>query len=59
MSAAVVRKSARAIQIRMFECPECGAVVPATKTRFKTKVGHIKTMYCYRCRKATDHIQLE
>ena len=45
--------------MRQFCCVVCGAVVPATKTyhRGLTRNGHIKTMYCYRCRKVTDHIQ--
>lgn len=59
MSASVMKKNARPIQMRVFQCPECGAKVSATKTRFKTKAGHVKTMYCYVCKKATDHVQIE
>lgn len=59
MSATVARKSARWIQKRVFECTECGTKVQATKTRHKTSAGHIKTMYCYKCKKTTDHVQIE
>jgi uncharacterized protein YlaI len=59
MSAAIRKKSARPVQLRTFECPECGTRVTATKTKHKTKPGHIKTMYCYVCLKETDHVQTE
>lgn len=52
-------KDAQLIQVRYFKCPECETVVPATKTRHRTSVGHIKTMYCYVCQKTTDHEQIE
>ncbi len=59
MSAAIRKKSARPVQLRTFECPECGTRVTATKTKHKTNPGHIKTMYCYVCMKETDHVQTE
>lgn len=59
MSASVRKKSARPVQIRVFLCPECGTKVSATKTKAKTKAGHIKTMYCYVCKKYTDHVQVD
>nr|DAF83350.1 MAG TPA: 50S ribosomal protein bL37 [Caudoviricetes sp.] len=46
-------------QKRIFECSACGCRSPATKWRGQTHPGHVKTMYCYKCRKETDHIQVE
>lgn len=46
-------------QKRLFICPECGVVVPATKYYGKTSVGHIKTMYCYQCKEDKDFEQIE
>lgn len=45
-------------QKRSFQCPECGTVSPATKWKGITNPGHIKTMYCYVCKKETEHIQV-
>lgn len=44
-------------QVRYFVCTVCGSRTPATKWKGKTVAGHVKTMYCYRCRKITDQIQ--
>lgn len=44
-------------QVRYFVCPACGATSPATKWKGTTAAGHVKTMYCYRCKNITDHIQ--
>ena len=46
-------------QLRDFVCPVCGAVITIPKHRGQTSPGHIKTMYCYRCKAITDHIQRE
>ena len=46
-------------QIRIFECSKCGSKVPASKYKRPTDIGHVKTMYCYRCKAETDHIQIE
>lgn len=55
----VLNKDPRLIQLRDFECLECGAVVTATKRKRETAPGHIKTMWCAFCKKETDHIQFE
>ena len=47
------------IQKRLFRCPVCGSITPATKRKCETLPGHIKTMYCYQCRKRTEHEQIE
>ena len=48
------RRGYRPPQIRHFRCLTCGARNVATKMQGKTYPGHIKTMYCYRCRKERD-----
>lgn len=51
-------KDPRLLQLRDFRCTVCGTIRPAAKRRAKTKPGHIKTMWCARCRAETDHVQL-
>lgn len=46
-------------QIRTFRCPECGAVMSAPKYKARTNAGHVKTMYCYRCKADRDFIQVD
>ena len=47
-------------QKRLFRCTVCGALTPATKhPGEKTRPGHIKTMWCYKCKEKTDHIQVD
>lgn len=46
-------------QLRTFRCPECGAVIIAPKYKGCTALGHIKTMYCYRCQTGRDFIQID
>ena len=55
----ILNKDIRKVQKRMFQCPVCGAVIPATKRFGKTNPGHVKTMYCYQCKTETDHVQIE
>ena len=44
---------------RGFICPECGTVHIAYKRSCRrTKKGHIKTMYCWRCQSVQDLVQL-
>jgi len=43
---------------RHFQCPVCGARMDAYKKR-KTKIGHIKTMWCWGCQEIRDFIQIE
>ena len=52
-------KDPRRIQKRLFRCPVCGEVAPATKHTTRTIPGHIKTMYCCRCRDVRDFEQIE
>ena len=52
-------KDERLIQKRTFQCNECGTKVVYTKRKEKTAKGHIKTAYCYMCRKITDHTQID
>lgn len=44
--------------IRMFQCPECGEIVYASKRKRMTGVGHIKTMWRWKCKAETDHVQI-
>lgn len=46
-------------QFRNFRCTECGFVTPAGKRRSETQPGHRKQMHCCRCRKETEHVQVE
>ena len=52
-------KDPRKTQKRLFRCPVCGEVAPATKRSGKTRPGHIKTMYCCQCREDRDFEQIE
>lgn len=49
----------RKIYKRFFLCPVCGAEVPATATKRMTVPGHVKTMWCFRCRETRNFIQKE
>jgi transcription elongation factor Elf1 len=51
-------KKRRIVYIRWFGCPECGAVVTATKGQ-KTPAGHIKTMYCPICKTDRRFMQVD
>jgi len=44
---------------RLFQCTVCGNKTLAPKWKGRTHPGHIKTMYCYRCGKTTDHVQID
>lgn len=44
--------------MRYFRCTGCGIMRAAQKRR-KTKIGHIKHMYCPICKGVTEHIQVE
>lgn len=59
MTTRTTRRGYRPPQIRHFRCLTCGARNVATKMQGKTYPGHIKTMYCYRCRKERDQEQTE
>lgn len=53
------KKDPRRIQKRLFRCPVCGEVAPATKVHQWTKPGHIKTMWCCWCNTVRDFEQVE
>lgn len=39
-------------------CPDCGNAQKIWRRMAKCKsVGHIKTIYCYVCKKETDHVE--
>lgn len=42
---------------RYFKCSECGETLPATSTKKNTKEGHVKHMYCFKCKKVTMTVQ--
>lgn len=42
---------------RRFRCPECGELMTAPKKR-NTAIGHIKTMWCWRCKEMRDFVQV-
>ena len=44
--------------MRVFRCPECGTTMYAPKKR-KTSLGHVKTMYCFKCMKDEQFEQVE
>ena len=52
-------KDPRRVQKRLFRCPVCGELAPATKQRQWTRPGHIKTMYCCQCMEVRDFEQIE
>lgn len=44
---------------RYFICPRCGTVNSATKRVDKrTKPGHRKWLWCYKCRRKINQIQI-
>lgn len=46
-------------QMRVFQCPDCGAKFTVTKAKGRTNPGHRKDLYCYVCRKRTKQLQIE
>ena len=54
-------KKVRALpQVRWFRCAVCGEKAPAAKGKgARTSPGHIKHMWCIRCRAVTEHRQEE
>jgi len=42
-----------------FKCLECGAIIPLTRLRTRAKKdGHIKNIWCYKCKKTTKHKEI-
>ena len=45
---------------RYFKCPECNTVISAPKKlSMASEKGHIKTMYCYICKRKRDFIMID
>ena len=51
-----MRKRRYPISVLIFK--ECGAEMYVPRTRHREK-DHIKTMYCWKCMKVTDHVEKE
>lgn len=44
---------------RWFKCPQCGQIMVAPKQNSHnggTDLGHLKTMYCFICKKKQDFV---
>ena len=49
----------RNVTERRFKCPDCGTVQTAYKlSSRRTAAGHIKTMWCYKCKKVKNFTQV-
>lgn len=45
---------------RVFKCPVCGSVTIAyKKSSRRTATNHVKTMWCYKCKKVEDFTQVK
>lgn len=45
---------------RAFRCPVCGTVIKAyKKTNRMTAIGHVKTMWCYKCKNVENFTQIQ
>ena len=54
-----MRNSRKPPQVRDFRCEVCGEKVQATKSPSrKTSAGHIKHMWCIKCKEETPHVQI-
>ena len=49
----------RASLLRYFKCSWCGAIATAPRTHGKTHAGHVKTMWCYVCKRERDFVQID
>lgn len=49
----------RGFILRVFKCPVCGAIMTATKRGHKTGLGHIKDMWCWRCKETRKFEQID
>ncbi len=48
----------KATEIHDFQCLQCNHVFPlARKCKRRKKVGHIKDLYCFKCKEITKHIE--
>ena len=46
------------VRVRVFRCPVCGEKSYAPK-RTITRPGHVKTMWCWKCRAERDLVQVD
>lgn len=51
-------RSIRKLQRRLFQCPDCDSTTYAPKVKRRTRIGHIKTMWCIHCKRETDQVQI-
>jgi hypothetical protein len=50
----------RSTILRYFRCPECAGKMTAPKmSADSTGSGHIKTMWCWRCKTERDFVQID
>lgn len=52
-----MRRRKDKVHFRLFCCPVCCETITIPKRR-KTAVGHVKTMWCWKCRTVRDFIQI-
>lgn len=55
----IAMRKRRYFSLRRFKCPECGAVLTATKHTKRTGDGHVKTMWCFTCKAERDFVQVD
>lgn len=55
-----VVKMRKNVTERVFKCPVCGSVTIAyKKSSRRTAANHVKTMWCYKCKKVEDFTQVK
>lgn len=48
----------RRVQRKLLRCLECGAIFPIWRRLSSNRArGHVKHLWCYRCRKRTPHVE--
>lgn len=52
-------KKRRAFYIRTFQCPDCGNMIYASKSKGITYNGHMKDLYCPWCKEDKTMEQIE
>lgn len=51
------KRPAKRLTISELVCTECSAKMYVPRSKNYREAGHIKTMYCWKCKKVTDHIE--
>ena len=47
-----------AVYVTHLSCMECGTITPIVRRKCKQRTqGHIKHLWCYRCRRKTAHYE--